>query len=42
VKQSPSSEATNCPGGQKISRVLWKPNFHYRVHKVQPLDSNLS
>jgi hypothetical protein len=27
---------------QEIARDIWKPNVHYRVHNISPLDLALS
>jgi len=35
MELSPSSEADSDLASQEISRLLWKPNVHYRVHKIR-------
>jgi hypothetical protein len=35
-------EASNRSSGQEIPRLLWKPMFHYHVHKTPSLDPILS
>ena len=33
MEQSPSSEANLFSASQEISRILWKPKVHYRIHQ---------
>ena len=36
MEQSPSWEANRFSATQEISRILWKPTVHYRIHKSTP------
>jgi hypothetical protein len=39
MEQSPSSEADSHLASQEISRLLWNPGVHYRVHNSPPDES---
>jgi hypothetical protein len=41
MEQTPL-QVTSCSADQEISKLLWKPKFHYCVHKIPLSDLTLS
>jgi len=37
IRQSPSWEATRFSASKEISRILWNPKVHYRMHRARHL-----
>jgi hypothetical protein len=40
VELSPSQEATSCAATQKLSKILWVPKVHNRVHNNNNNNNN--